>query len=152
MKYSLTLLTVAIILAGLAAGRVRGETAEGSDLSAYRWQNRLLLVFASSADLPAYQQYAQELVRQRRGIEDRDLIVFRIFEKGQSFRGEAPLAPEASISLRRRFGLQSGGTKSVLIGKDGGVKLDQAAFVPLADIFGLIDSMPMRRQEMKDKQ
>jgi hypothetical protein len=93
----------------------------------------------------------QELVRQRRGIEDRDLIVFRIFEKGQSFRGEAPLAPEAAISLRQRFGVRAAGPRVVLIGKDGGVKLDQAAFVPLADIFGLIDSMPMRRQEMKDK-
>jgi hypothetical protein len=35
-----------------------------------------------------------------------------------------------------------------LIGKDGTVKLRSAEPVPVKDIFGLIDSMPMRRQEM----
>jgi hypothetical protein len=135
----------------LAADQVWGETAKGVDLGAYRWQNRLLLVFAPSAELPAYQQCAPELERQRRGIVERDLIVFRIFDQGQSFKGDAPLGPEAAISFRQRFGVSGASPRVVLIGKDGGVKLDQAALVPLADIFGFIDSMPMRRQEMKER-
>jgi hypothetical protein len=36
----------------------------------------------------------------------------------------------------------------LLIGKDGGVKLRSSEPVSVKDIFGLIDSMPMRRQEM----
>lgn len=151
MKGSLAVLILASILAGLSVAQVWGETAEAPDLSAYRWQNRLLLIFAPTAELPAYQQYAQELVRQRRGIEDRDLIIFRLFEKGKSFLKDAPLAPEAAIALRQRFGVGAGGARVVLIGKDGGVKLDQASFPPVADIFGLIDSMPMRREEIKGK-
>lgn len=152
MKGSLALFVLVFFLAGLSVAQVWGESAKGADLSAYRWQNRLLLIYAPSADVPAYQRYAQDLDRRRRGIEDRDLIVFRIFEKGQSFQEDAPLAPEAAMALRQRFGVGAGGSRVVLIGKDGGVKLDQAELVPLADIFALIDSMPMRRREMKGKQ
>jgi hypothetical protein len=151
MKGSLSLLILMSLLVGLSVVQVWGQSAQEADLGAYRWRNRLLLVFAPSADLPAYQQYRQELVRQRPSIEDRDLIIFRIVEKGQSFRGETPLSPEAADSLRQRFGGSGAGPRVVLIGKDGGVKLAQAAFTPLADIFALIDSMPMRRQEMKGK-
>ena len=36
----------------------------------------------------------------------------------------------------------------MLIGKDGGVKLRQEEPISVADLFALIDSMPMRKQEM----
>ena len=37
---------------------------------------------------------------------------------------------------------------NVLIGKDGGVKLRQEELVRPAELFALIDSMPMRKHEM----
>jgi hypothetical protein len=43
--------------------------------------------------------------------------------------------------------LGSGGVE-VLVGKDGTVKLKRQGPTALADIFGLIDSMPMRQREM----
>ena len=39
----------------------------------------------------------------------------------------------------------------VLIGKDGGVKLRQEEPISVADLFALIDSMPMRKQEMRQR-
>ncbi len=38
----------------------------------------------------------------------------------------------------------------VLIGKDGSIKLKKPFLVSAKEIFDLIDSMPMRRAEMKD--
>ena len=40
---------------------------------------------------------------------------------------------------------------AILVGKDGGVKLRQNAQVKLNDIFALIDAMPMRQEEMRQK-
>ena len=40
----------------------------------------------------------------------------------------------------------------VLIGKDGGVKLESSVPVKTAKLFDLIDSMPMRIHEMKSGQ
>jgi len=39
----------------------------------------------------------------------------------------------------------------VLIGKDGGEKLRREEGANLGEIFGLIDTMPMRRREMRGK-
>ncbi len=151
MKFFLFIFTLATILAGLSAGQVWGEKADGLDLSNYRWQNRVLLVYAPSADFPAYRRYVQEIEGQRQSIQERDLLILRILEQGQSFRGEMLLSPEAAASLVQRFGVRKGEPRAVIIGKDGGVKLNRAAFVPMAEIFALIDSMPMRRQEFKEK-
>jgi hypothetical protein len=39
----------------------------------------------------------------------------------------------------------------ILIGKDGGEKLSREEGTTLGEIFGLIDTMPMRRREMRRK-
>ena len=39
----------------------------------------------------------------------------------------------------------------VLIGKDGGVKLDQAKGISIQEVFDLIDTMPMRQAEIRKK-
>ncbi|MEJ5330998.1 MAG: DUF4174 domain-containing protein [Desulfobaccales bacterium] len=122
------------------------------DLSAYRWQNRLLLLFAPTADHPAYQTLGRELEEQAKGVKDWGLIVFRVLEAGRSFQNGDELSPEQAQALRQRFAAPPGAFTVVLVGKDGGVKLNEARRVPLADIFALIDSMPMRRQEMQERQ
>lgn len=121
------------------------------DLSPYRWQNRLLFLFSPSADHPAYQALGRELEEQAKGVKDRDLIVFRVLEAGRSFQNGAELSPDQAQALRQRFGVPSDAFTVVLVGKDGGVKLKEARQVPLADLFALIDSMPMRRQEMQER-
>lgn len=52
-------------------------------------------------------------------------------------------------ALRSRFGVPVGTFKVVLVGKDGGVKLISPKPVSAAEIFALIDAMPMRRDEMR---
>jgi len=51
--------------------------------------------------------------------------------------------------LRSRYNISGGGFRSVLVGKDGSVKLFESEPVSAKRLFELIDSMPMRRQEMR---
>jgi len=133
----------------LAVGPVGSAAAAVIDLKQYQWQHRLLLLFAPSAEDPAYRALGRELQEQAQGVQDRDLVVFHVLEQGQSSVAGQEISPAAAQALRQRFAVRPGLFTVVLVGKDGGVKLQHTGQVALADIFALIDSMPMRQQERR---
>jgi hypothetical protein len=143
----LSCLIMALIPGGVNAGR----PPEATDLGQYRWKNRLLFLFSPSPVVPAYQSLDQELRRNPDGVADRDLLVFRILEQGPSAVGSQEISPQDAANLQRLFGVSPGAFKVVLVGKDGGVKLERSGLVTLSEIFTLIDSMPMRQREMQGK-
>jgi hypothetical protein len=143
----LSYLIMALISGGVNAGR----PPEATDLGQYRWKNRLLFLFSPSPVVPAYQSLDQELRRNPDGVADRDLLVFRVLEQGPSAVGSQEISPQDATNLRRRFGVSPGAFTVVLVGKDGGVKIERSGPVTLSEIFTLIDSMPMRRREMQGK-
>jgi hypothetical protein len=122
-----------------------------ADLRQYQWKNRLLLLFSPSPGNPAYQALWRELQKQFSGVRERDLLVFHVMEQGKSFLDSREIPAAEARALRQRFDISPGAFTVVLVGKDGGVKLKRADRVALADIFGLIDSMPMRQREMQGK-
>ena len=122
-----------------------------ADFGQYRWQNRLLFLFSPSPEVPAFQTLSRELSRNPDGVRDRDLLVFSVLEQGPSFLGPQETTSEEAESLRRRFGVTRGAFTLLLVGKDGTVKLQREGMTALKDIFKLIDSMPMRRREMRGK-
>jgi len=84
-------------------------------------------------------------------VLDRELMVLEIIEQGQSRAGNQLLSEKSVQAIRKRLGVQAGTFQVLLIGKDGGVKLRSREPVSVNDLFGLIDSMPMRQQEMESK-
>jgi hypothetical protein len=78
-------------------------------------------------------------------------MMLGIVEQGESRAGNQLLSEESVRDIRERLGLKTGTFQVVLIGKDGGVKLRSSEPVSMKDLFGLIDSMPMRQQEMESK-
>ncbi len=128
-----------------------GEARNEIDLSKYQWENRLLMVFAPSAQHAGYQNLTRELEGQTDEIIDRDLLVFHVFEIGKSRISETVISKRAAESLQRRFSIAPGQITVVLIGKDGGEKLRRETTVDLNEIFSLIDSMPMRQREMRER-
>ena len=59
--------------------------------------------------------------------------------------------PQTAASLRKHFDLTPKAFALILLGKDGGIKLKRNDRVKLDEIFALIDSMPMRKDEMRQK-
>jgi hypothetical protein len=127
------------------------SAASANDLAAYRWKNRILLVFSPTASDHSFKAFNQRLSERHIDVLDRDLIVYRILEKGHSRLDEQTLAPEEANKLRRDFGPKPGRFTVILVGKDGGVKMFREERTDLQEIFDLIDSMPMRQQEMHEK-
>ncbi len=97
---------------------------------------RLVVVVGQPNDARVSQQHAA-LERDAAALRERDVVV-------QS------MTPEAARQQRPELGVTVHATFEVLlVGKDGGVKLRRETPVTLAEITALIDTMPMRRSEMR---
>jgi len=128
----------------------KGSVAD-LDLDSLRWKNRVLVLFSPSGSDPSFRSQKQGLDFSAEDVLERDLMVLEIIEKGQSRAGNQLLSEKSVQTIRKRFGVQAGAFQVLLIGKDGGVKLRSSEPVSMKDLFGLIDSMPMRQQEMESK-
>ena len=145
------LIVVMMIFMALSMGGSRNAAAQTIDFSQYLWKNRLLLMFAPDRSHPAFDALHRSLLAQGAEVSDRDLVIFEIIESGPSRINKADLTSEAAHLLREKFNADMGKFRVILIGKDGGVKLNRGDQTDLRDIFALIDSMPMRREEMRQK-
>lgn len=122
-----------LILILLANGSVFGQ-----DMNDYLWKNRVVLIFGDNNDhrvkkqLKAFTTFAEEL-------KDRDMLIL-VPKKGEKPR------------LLERLSLDDSFSGLLLIGKDGGIKLNQSLVVHPKTLFDLIDAMPMRQSEMRKKQ
>ena len=121
------------------------------DLSQFQWKNRLLFLFAPKRSHPLFDALQKSIAIEQAEVADRDLVVFEILESGPSRMDMTDLDSQVAQSLRDKFDVRGDQFAVILVGKDGGIKLNQQDETRLDDIFGLIDSMPMRREEMRQK-
>ncbi len=130
-----SLLLVPMLLATVA------ETPLWEKLERLTWKNRVVVVYAPVDGARPMQQQLQTLSQQTAGVKDRDMVVVECVRPSMS--------PEDKNFLNRRFKHDLDKFGVWLIGKDGGVKLSSTQPVMAQKLFELIDTMPMRRSEMK---
>lgn len=114
----------------------------------YRWSKRPVVVFApSDSDLRLVRQRAM-LQQARGGLAERDVVVITV--AGARIGSDLGRGPGVSAdALRRRFGVPADAFRALLVGKDGGVKLSSREPISARTLFGTIDAMPMRADEMR---
>ena len=145
------ILLAMIILMALPGISSRDAQAQSLDLSEFQWKNRLLFLFAPNRNHPMFDALHTSLaVRQSEAI-DRDLVIFEILESSPSRMNNESIDSETARLLRVKFGILRDDFTVILIGKDGGIKLNRKKQTQLDDIFALIDSMPMRQEEMRQR-
>ena len=127
--------------------------APAQPLKSVKWQNRPLLIFAPSPNHPLLSQQRAIIQKARSSFLERDMIVVEIIGSAvKTTIGRFRLANTASASassFRRYYGIGTNSFRVILVGKDGGRKLASRDPVSSNQLFGLIDSMPMRRDEMR---
>jgi monofunctional biosynthetic peptidoglycan transglycosylase len=120
-------------------------------LASYRGTKRPLLVFApAEADKRLIRQVVSLKGAHDASVE-RDMVVIVVVAKGISRVGDQPLILAEAKALRDAYDVAPDAFAVRLIGKDGGVKHAAADFVAPAKLHALIDTMPMRRQEMRER-
>ena len=145
------ILLMVMTVSVLSTGSSRIAVASSLDLSQFHWKNRLLFLFAPNRDHPLFDTLHTSLAAQKAEAADRDLVIFEILESGPSSMNAANLDFQTVQSLWEKFDLPRGEFTVLLIGKDGGIKLNYRDPIRLEDIFALIDAMPMRQEEMRRK-
>lgn len=120
-----------------------------SDLAAYQWTARPLLIFAQSQDDAGLLEQKRRLKDQRAALQDRDMIVAVIDPHNVVIEFGASQDLSAT-KLRQRFGIADADFAVILVGKDGGSKARSDKPVAPEEIYQLIDAMPMRQREMRD--
>jgi hypothetical protein len=119
-------------------------------LDEYRWQNRIVVLFARDAESDLYQLQMKKFASRESGIKDRDLLFISVFEEDCSKIDGKEISDKSADSIRQRLKAGNKPFRIVLIGKDGTVKLQREKVVTPDKLFGIIDQMPMRRREMND--
>ena len=105
-------------------------------MAAAQSPHRLIVVVGRPNDPRATQQHAA-LEHGAAALRERDVLV-------------QDIAPEAAQRERPELGVDSQAAFEVLlVGKDGEVKLRRGKPVAVSEITALIDTMPMRQNEMR---
>ncbi len=137
------------ILALSTALMIGGAWASEPDnpLLAERWQTRPLVVIAANAEDPTLTSITQALQEpaNREAFIEREMVLYTVIG-GIGRRNDQPLPEAATAAMLSALGVTpSGPGKVILVGKDGGKKMEQAGQVVPSELFALIDKMPMRQ-------
>jgi hypothetical protein len=109
-------------------------------LAAMLEQPRQVLLFYTKDGLEQQKEQSAIFDARRQDMQERDIKV--------------TLVPDSETNTSQWKQWEVGRADSftfILLGRDGGEKLRSAEVVPAEKLFGLIDAMPMRKSEVKQK-
>jgi hypothetical protein len=116
------------------------------ELSDFKWKNRVLLLMDNGVNTQNIDQQIEAFKNHSAAFQERDLVYFIITPKSIYNSEKTP------IKLGGLDAHQKNNFKGlILLGKDGGIKLKESFVVSAEVIIALIDSMPMRRSEIKSQ-
>ncbi|QLG44303.1 DUF4174 domain-containing protein [Costertonia aggregata] len=119
----------------------------GQAFSDYKWKNRILLL-VDSVKTDILTSQLEQFGKLEDEIQERDLIVFLVLKD----RVALPNGKNSKIRAKEIydvFDIESTFKGVALLGKDSGLKFKESFTVKPQRIFDFIDSMPMRKSEMK---
>ena len=134
-------LLVTILLSSLLLFSFSKEVPLWEKMQSLAWKNRVIVLYAPEGNSKEFQQQKQILAAQTKELKARDLVVIECVGK--------ILSAEDKNYVAHHFRHDLTGFGVWLVGKDGGTKLSETKPVTTQKFFSLIDSMPMRRAEMK---
>lgn len=132
-----------------------GCPAQPQSLAAMRDCLRPVLVFAPSAADARFVEQERKLAGSAAGMREREMALVPLLLSGLAASSGSTailgLPPAEAAVARKRFGVGPHEFRVLLLGKDGGEKLTSAAPLTAEKLFGEVDRMPMRRQEMRGR-
>lgn len=118
------------------------------NLSQHLWKNRVILIL--SEDNSAFERQMLAFKANEKGIYERSLIVYHL--KSDEYEQVMPKGDvQRSMNLFKKNNQANVSFELILIGLDGGIKLRQKEFLSCEKLFAIIDSMPMRSADIKNR-
>lgn len=114
-------------------------TSNAETLDEYLWEKRPVVVFANTPNDLLFKRQMELLEDGAAELAERDVIVIV----------DTDVDAEETTPLRKK--LRPRGFQLVLIGKDGQVKLRKPRPWTVRELSRVIDKMPMRQQELRQR-
>ena len=126
------------------------SVSNAQPLKRYTWKNRPLIIFSPSQTSPELERQRLIIQDDIVGFRDRDMVVLEIV--GETVQNRLGVRANASAAaFRQYYKVNRQQFRVFLIGKDGGIKLRSASAIRANRLFNLIDAMPMRKNEMRNR-
>ena len=118
------------------------------NLSQHLWKNRVILIV--SEDNAAFERQILAFKANEKGMNERSLIVYHL--KSYEYEQVMPKGNvQKSTNLFEKYKQANVSFELILIGLDGGIKLRQTDFLSCEKLFAIIDTMPMRSADIKNR-
>ena len=112
------------------------------------WKKRPLVVFAADGTSDELARQRTIVAGSRDAFTERDMVI--VYVIGDTVSADLGAGPGQSAgALRARYGVPPSAFRVLLVGKDGGVKVSSGSALSAGKLFGEIDAMPMRVDEMR---
>lgn len=122
---------------------------QAQDLTDYRWQNRLVLILAEGSSNPLFQNQVQAFQAAEEDLRDLRIVVFQALPKGYARGTQSAPNWMSSDDLYQSYKSRDRSFEVLLLGLDGGIKLRRHQVVTIDELYDLINTMPMRRAELR---
>ena len=131
-----------------------GMKTYGQNLDNHKWKSRILIVKTLSSNSKKHNNQLKEFKNSDKDFKERKLVLYIINQDKFSLTNYTDstlnYSGKVTKSLAENILTESEDFEIILIGLDGRIKLKQNEILLKEDLFSLIDSMPMRKNEMKN--
>lgn len=114
----------------------------------YKWKNRVLVVLTEKEDHTLYQKQITDLKSVQPGLDERKVLVITLTPNFQLVGINSTEKQKPQLNYSKLKATESD-FEVILFGLDGNTKLRQEEILKHKDLFALIDSMPMRQNEIQ---
>ncbi|MCA0132581.1 DUF4174 domain-containing protein [Winogradskyella alexanderae] len=121
---------------------------KAQNLDDYKWKNRIVLIISTDENSEDLIEQNKLLETDKEGLKERRLLLINVLPTKYKLHAHKW---ESGSKLYDLYNAKKASFKIILIGLDGGVKLEQMTPLKKQGLFDIIDTMPMRRAELRDK-
>ncbi|AEM71123.1 hypothetical protein Murru_2084 [Allomuricauda ruestringensis DSM 13258] len=126
----------------------------GQDLEKHKWTNRILIVKTLDVQSKKYKEQVKEFTNSTEELIDRKLILYKIVNNDFTLTNYTNSSLNSSGKVSGKLAENILDAKEnfeiILIGLDGGIKIQQTKILTKEHLFNTIDAMPMRKNEMEN--
>lgn len=120
------------------------------ELTQHQWQHRIILLVADSFENDSLKNQKDLLSRFPEELKERKLIIYEISPNYYRIGTDSNNTELGTATVFQKYNDTNESFKIVLIGLDGGTKFEKNNLVDPKTLFDLIDTMPMRKDELRN--
>lgn len=118
------------------------------DFESHIWKERVLVILADSPENKNFKKQQQLLLQDLRGLEERKLVLYLI-TPSREYCDFDQIKCISNKTAYKRYKKFKSDFEIVLIGLDGGKKIQQNILLTPQQLYDKIDAMPMRARELR---